>query len=50
MGLGKTIQLLAFLQYLKVQKELKRPVLLVCPTSVMTNWRREAQQFTLGCG
>lgn len=48
MGLGKTIQLLAFLQYLKVQKELKRPVLLVCPTSVMTNWRREAQQFTPG--
>ncbi|MXY61845.1 MAG: DEAD/DEAH box helicase [Synechococcus sp. SB0665_bin_28] len=46
MGLGKTIQLLAFLQYLKVQKELKRPVLLACPTSVMTNWRREAQQFT----
>ncbi|MCY3653755.1 MAG: DEAD/DEAH box helicase, partial [Cyanobacteria bacterium MAG IRC1_bin_28] len=35
-----------FLQYLKVQKELKRPVLLACPTSVMTNWRREAQQFT----
>ena len=50
MGLGKTIQLLAFLQYLKVQKELKRPVLLVCPTSVMTNWRREAQQFTPGLG
>ncbi len=46
MGLGKTIQLLAFLQHLKVQKELKRPVLLVCPTSVITNWRREAQQFT----
>ena len=48
MGLGKTIQLLAFLQYLKVQKELQRPVLLVCPTSVMTNWGREAQQFTPG--
>lgn len=48
MGLGKTIQLLAFLQYLKAQKELKRTVLLVCPTSVMTNWRREAQQFTPG--
>ena len=48
MGLGKTIQLLAFLQHLKVQKDLKHPVLLVCPTSVMTNWRREARQFTPG--
>ncbi|TGG90919.1 MAG: DEAD/DEAH box helicase [Aphanocapsa feldmannii 277cV] len=45
MGLGKTIQLLAFLQYLKVENELRRPVLLVCPTSVITNWLREAQQF-----
>ena len=46
MGLGKTIQLLAFLQHLKAEKSLKRPVLLVCPTSVMTNWHREANQFT----
>ncbi|MEB3241470.1 MAG: SNF2 helicase-associated domain-containing protein, partial [Synechococcus sp.] len=34
MGLGKTIQLLAFLQHLKHEQELKRPVLLVAPTSV----------------
>lgn len=46
MGLGKTIQLLAFLQHLKAEKGLKRSVLLVCPTSVMTNWQREAGQFT----
>jgi len=32
MGLGKTIQLLAFLQHLKSEQELKRPVLLVAPT------------------
>ncbi|QNJ30247.1 DEAD/DEAH box helicase [Synechococcus sp. A15-24] len=46
MGLGKTIQLLAFLQHLKAEQELKCPVLLVAPTSVLTNWRREAEAFT----
>jgi SNF2 family DNA or RNA helicase len=46
MGLGKTIQLLAFLQHLKAEEELKRPVLLVAPTSVLTNWKREAAAFT----
>tara|TARA_Y100001968_G_C19432106_1_gene757650 strand:+ start:178 stop:2607 length:2430 start_codon:yes stop_codon:yes gene_type:complete len=46
MGLGKTIQLLAFLQHIKSEQELKRPVLLVAPTSVLTNWKREALAFT----
>ncbi|MFM7361881.1 MAG: SNF2-related protein [Cyanobium sp.] len=46
MGLGKTIQLLAFLQHLKTEEELRRPVLLVAPTSVLTNWKREAAAFT----
>ena len=46
MGLGKTIQLLAFLQHLKAEDELKAPVLLVAPTSVLTNWKREAAAFT----
>ncbi|MFM7085440.1 MAG: SNF2-related protein [Cyanobium sp.] len=46
MGLGKTIQLLAFLQHLKAEQELRRPVLLVAPTSVLTNWKREAAAFT----
>ncbi|WP_320673668.1 DEAD/DEAH box helicase [Prochlorococcus sp. MIT 1341] len=46
MGLGKTIQLLAFLQHLKCEQEFKRPVLLIAPTSVLTNWKREAFAFT----
>ncbi len=46
MGLGKTIQLLAFLQHLKIEQELKRPVLLIAPTSVLTNWKRESEAFT----
>ena len=50
MGLGKTIQLLAFLQHLKAERELKRPVLLVAPTSVLTNWKREAEALHTGVG
>ncbi len=46
MGLGKTIQLLAFLQHLKSEQELKGPTLLIAPTSVLTNWKREALAFT----
>ncbi|MEL6815516.1 MAG: DEAD/DEAH box helicase, partial [Cyanobacteria bacterium J06598_3] len=45
MGLGKTIQLIAFLLYLKEEKALGGPVLLVCPTSVLSNWQREVKKF-----
>ncbi|MGB7250722.1 MAG: DEAD/DEAH box helicase [Phormidesmis sp.] len=45
MGLGKTIQLIAFLLYLKQENALGGPVLLVCPTSVLTNWQREIKKF-----
>ena len=45
MGLGKTIQLIAFLLNLKQESVLTKPVLLVCPTSVLSNWRREVNKF-----
>jgi len=47
MGLGKTIQTLALVE---LDRELgeKRPVLLVCPTSVVGNWEKEAARFTPG--
>ncbi len=45
MGLGKTVQTLALIQQERGNGE-KRPVLLLCPTSVLNNWRKEAQQFT----
>lgn len=45
MGLGKTIQTLALLQHDREAGE-RRPALLVCPTSVMGNWHREAERFT----
>ena len=46
MGLGKTIQALALILHEKESLEkLPSPVLLVCPTSVVTNWEREAKRF-----
>jgi len=45
MGLGKTVQTLALLCALKNQKQLQ-PALLVCPTSVLGNWRRESERFS----
>ena len=45
MGLGKTIQLIAFLLYLRQENALGGPVLLVCPTSVLSNWQREVRKF-----
>jgi SNF2 family DNA or RNA helicase len=44
MGLGKTIQTLALLQ--REWHESKRPSLLICPTSVVANWKKEAERFT----
>jgi SNF2 family DNA or RNA helicase len=45
MGLGKTVQALALLQRAREAGE-TRPTLLICPTSVVNNWRKEAERFT----
>ncbi len=45
MGLGKTIQTLALIQR-DWRANGRRPVLLVCPTSVVNNWEKEAARFT----
>lgn len=47
MGLGKTVQVIALLQHV-VEREGARPALVVCPTSVIENWRRELQRFAPG--
>jgi superfamily II DNA or RNA helicase len=47
MGLGKTIQLLALEAHTR-QGERRPPTLVVCPLSVLGNWRREAARFTPG--
>ncbi len=45
MGLGKTIQTIAFILNLKEKDLLTKPILLVCPTSVLNNWEREVKKF-----
>lgn len=45
MGLGKTVQALAHIAIEKAEGRLDRPALIVAPTSVVPNWRREAQRF-----
>ena len=45
MGLGKTIQLIALLLHMKEQDVLQKPILLICPTSVLGNWEREVRRF-----
>ncbi len=47
MGLGKTLQTLAWLAWLKDRnKKNPKPSLVICPASVLHNWRREAERFT----
>jgi SNF2 family DNA or RNA helicase len=45
MGLGKTIQVLAYLLQLKETGERKGAHLLVCPTSLVQNWKAEIARF-----
>ncbi|PIU68843.1 MAG: ATP-dependent helicase, partial [Armatimonadetes bacterium CG07_land_8_20_14_0_80_40_9] len=47
MGLGKTIQLIALLLDDKArQKKKTKPTLLICPTSVVGNWKKELERFS----
>ena len=45
MGLGKTVQTLALLAHRHVEEKVPRPSLLVVPTSLVGNWKREAERF-----
>lgn len=46
MGLGKTVQTLAHLLLEKETGRMTSPCLIIAPTSLMGNWRREAARFT----
>ena len=45
MGLGKTVQTLALLAHRHLEEKADLPSLLVVPTSLVGNWRREAARF-----
>ena len=45
MGLGKTIQIISLILKLKEEGTLKKPVLVICPTTLMGNWMKELQMF-----
>jgi SNF2 family DNA or RNA helicase len=47
MGLGKTVQTVALLRILMARqtKKTKAPALVICPTSLLSNWSEEAQRF-----
>ena len=46
MGLGKTLQTLTWLSLPRCREDARRvPALIVCPTSLVENWRREAARF-----
>ena len=48
MGLGKTLQTLAHILLEKEAGRLQQPVLVVVPTSLLSNWQSEAERFTPG--
>jgi len=46
MGLGKTVQALAHIMVEKLSGRMVKPILVIAPTSLMFNWRMEAERFT----
>jgi SNF2 family DNA or RNA helicase len=44
-GLGKTLQTIAFLQHLKIKNPKSPPSLIIAPTSLIFNWRNEIEKF-----
>ncbi|MCY0882103.1 MAG: SNF2-related protein, partial [Firmicutes bacterium] len=53
MGLGKTIEIIATLLYWWEEHPQDKPVLIICPLSVIRNWQQEWEHFsenvTVGC-
>ena len=45
MGLGKTIQVISLILKMKEEGKLTKPVLVICPTTLMGNWTKEIQMF-----
>lgn len=48
MGLGKTHQVMALMAWLLERRGETRPFLVVCPTTVISHWRRKLEAYTPG--
>jgi superfamily II DNA or RNA helicase len=48
MGLGKTITLISLHLHRQTEAATAGPTLVVCPTSLMSNWQREIEKFAPG--
>lgn len=49
MGLGKTLQTLAMIQRAREMTNSNLPSIIICPTSVVNNWKSEVQKFFRNC-
>jgi len=45
MGLGKTIQAISLIMYMKQQGMLQKPILVVVPKGLLSNWSRELKRW-----
>ncbi|TBT99587.1 subunit Snf22 of SWI/SNF chromatin-remodeling complex, partial [Hamiltosporidium magnivora] len=45
MGLGKTIQIIGFISYLTYNKNIKGSYIIICPLSVISNWKKEINKW-----
>ncbi|MFA7203456.1 MAG: SNF2-related protein [Candidatus Caldatribacteriota bacterium] len=45
MGLGKTVQVISVILKMKEENNLKEPVLIICPTTLVGNWFKECEKF-----
>lgn len=48
MGLGKTHEVMAFMLYLRKHRRIKKPFLVVCPTTVLSHWYEKIRDYAPG--
>lgn len=49
MGMGKTIQAISYLAYLREENGIRGKHLVICPKSVQSNWLREINKWFPSC-
>ena len=50
MGLGKTHQVMALMVKLREKEKIRKPLLVVCPTTVLSHWSKKIFDHTRGLG